>query len=70
LLSVDGACSYTLQVKGTLQIRPFHTVPSAITEVCMFHVNQVFMMQLESDPQPHDDYRQALGTVLGTLRWK
>jgi hypothetical protein len=69
-LSVDGAYCYTLQVQGTLQIRPFHTVPSAITEAHLFHAGQVFMMQLESDPQHHDDYRQALGTVLGTLRWK
>jgi hypothetical protein len=70
LLSVDGAYSYTLQVQGTLQIRPFHTVPSAITEVFLFHEDQVFMTQLESDPQSHDDYRQALATVLGTLHWK
>jgi hypothetical protein len=70
LLSVDGAYSYTLQVQGTLQIKPFHIVPSAITEVFLLRANQVFMMQLESDPQPHNDFRQALGTVLGTLRWK
>jgi hypothetical protein len=69
-LSVDGAYCYTFQVRGTLQIRAFHTVPSAITEVFLFHAGQVFMMQLESDPQHHDDYRQALGTVLGTFRWK
>jgi hypothetical protein len=69
-LSVDGAYCYAFQVQGTLQIRPFQTVPSAITEAHLFHLNQVFMMQLESAPQHHEDYRQALGTVLGTLHWK
>jgi hypothetical protein len=53
-----------------LQIKAFQTVPSGITEVHLFHADQVFMMQLESDPQHHDGYRQALGTVLGSLRWK
>jgi hypothetical protein len=70
LLSVDGAYCYTFQVQGTLQIKPFQTVPSAITEVHVFHADQVFMLQLESDPQHHESYRQAVGAVLGSLRWK
>jgi hypothetical protein len=68
-VSVDGAYCYTLQVQGPLQIKPFHTVPGAITEAHLFHAEQIFMMQLASNPQHHDDYRQALGTVLGTLCW-
>jgi hypothetical protein len=70
LLSVDGAYCYTFQVQGMLQIKAFQTVPSAITEVHLFHADQIFMMQLESDPQHHHGYRQAVGTVLGSLRWK
>jgi hypothetical protein len=69
-LSVDGAYCYSFRVQGMLQIKPFHSVPSAITEVHLFHAGQLFMMQLESDPQFHDDYRQTVATVLGTLRWK
>jgi len=70
LLSVDGAYCYTFQLQGTLQLRPFHTIPSSITEVFLLHASQVFMMQLASDPHYHDGYRQAVSTVLGTLRWK
>lgn len=70
LLSVNGAYCYTFQVQGKLQLKTFQTIPNAITEVHLLHANQVFMMQLASDPQYHDDYRQAVGTLLGTLRWK
>lgn len=70
LLSVNGAYCYTFQVEGKLQLKTFQTIPNAITEVHLLHANQVFMMQLASDPQYHDDYRQAVGTLLGTLRWK
>ncbi len=69
-LAVDSAYCITFQVQGKLQIRAFQSVPSAITEVLLLHAGQVLMMQLESDPQYHDAYRQAIGTVLGTLRWK
>ena len=69
-LSVDGAYCYTFQLQGKLQISPFRTIPSVITEAFLFHASQVFMLQLASDPQYHDGYRQAISTVLGTLRWK
>lgn len=65
-----GAPCYTLQVEGTIQIRAFQSVPSAITEVHMFHEGEWLMMQLESDPKFHAGYQQVLATVLGTLSWR
>lgn len=69
-LMVDGAYCMTFQVEGKQQIRAFQSVPSAITEVLLLHADQLLMMQLESDPQCHEEYRQTVGTVLGTLSWK
>jgi hypothetical protein len=65
-----GAPCYLLQVECKTQIRAFQSVPSAITEVHMFHAGEWLMMQLESDPFFHERYRRALTTVLGTLTWR
>jgi hypothetical protein len=70
LLSVDGAYCASFEIQWRHQIKPFQTVPGMITEVHLHHANQLYMMQLESDPQHHESYRQAVGTVLGSLRWK
>lgn len=66
---VDEAPCYMFQVEGT-QLIHFQSVPSAITEVHLFHDGELLMMQLESDPELHPAHRQVLGTVLGTLTWR
>jgi hypothetical protein len=66
---VGGSPGYTFQVEGKMMIRAFEALPSAITEVHMFHNNEWFLMQLESDPKFHAGYQQVLATVLGTLTW-
>jgi serine/threonine protein kinase len=69
LVRVGGSPSYTFQVRGTIMLQASQAVPSAITEVHMFHNNEWFLVQLESDPQSHLSYQQVLATVLGTLTW-
>jgi hypothetical protein len=65
-----GAPCYTFRVDGTIQVKAFQTLPSAITEVHLFQIDEWFIMQLESDPSFHAEYQQDLATVLGTLTWK
>jgi hypothetical protein len=65
-----GAPCYTFRLDGETQIKAFKTIPSALTEVHLFHDDEWFFMQLESDPSFHAEYQQDLATVLGTLTWK
>jgi hypothetical protein len=65
-----GAPCYTFRLDGETQIRTFQNIPSALTEVHLFHDDEWFFMQLESDPSHHAEYQQDLATVLGTLSWK
>ena len=69
-MRAGGAPCYTFRVDGTIQLTAFQTLPSAITEVHLFHDGEWFLMQLESDPSFHAGYQQDLATVLGTLTWK
>jgi hypothetical protein len=65
-----GAPCYTFRLDGETQIKAFKAIPSALTEVHLFHDDEWFFMQLESDPRFHAEYQQDLATVLGTLTWK
>lgn len=65
-----GAPCYTFRLDGETQIKTFQNIPSALTEVHLFHDDEWFFMQLESDPSFHAEYQQDLATVLGTLTWK
>jgi hypothetical protein len=65
-----GAPCYTFRLDGETQIKTFQNIPSALTEVHLFHDDEWFFMQLESDPSFHAEYQQDLATVLGTLIWK
>jgi hypothetical protein len=66
----DGAPCYHFTIECELERRAFQSIPSAITEVHIFHNDELLLMQLESGRELHPGYQQVLATVLGTMAWK